>query len=156
MFDEFLETHVDDKKIWEIKNKLLTEKKKDSDDESSEDEDSENELDHAVEDENLANKNISDKEYMELLKNKSKSEKTTAVTADTPKTHGPNNFFTVKLKGLGYNHKKKDIKIFFKGIKPKSIRVPQKIKGIAFVGFKTLKQMNLALKKDKSFLGNYC
>lgn len=153
MFDEFLETHIDDKKIWELKNITLAEQKKGSDDESSEGESSESESDSPNEADNLANKNISDKEYMELLKKGSKSNKASAVES-TSKNHGPNKFFTVKLKGLAYNHKKKDIKIFFKGIKPKSIRVPQKIKGIAFVGFKTEKQLKLALNKNKCFLGN--
>ena len=64
------------------------------------------------------------------------------------------NFFTVKVRGLGFNHKKKHLKQFFKPLKPKSIRVPQKIKGIAYVGFKTDKQMKQALGKHKSFLGN--
>lgn len=162
MFDEFLETHVEDKKIWELKNKLLSEKKTDSDDddddndeeETSGDEDDSNNI---KKEENLANKNISDKEYMELIKNKSKSAVTNA-TADTGKSHGPNTFFTVKLKGLAYKHKKKDVKNFFKGIKPKSIRIPQKINGlagIAYVGFKTEKQLKQALQKNKSILGKY-
>lgn len=62
-------------------------------------------------------------------------------------------FFTVKIRGLGFNHKKKDLKQFFKPLIPKSIRVPQKIKGIAYVGFKTEKHMKQALSKHKSFLG---
>lgn len=65
----------------------------------------------------------------------------------------PVKFFTVKVRGLAFNHKKKDLKQFFKPLKPKSIRVPQKIKGIAYVGFKTEKLMKQALGKHKSFLG---
>lgn len=57
------------------------------------------------------------------------------------------------MQGLAYKHKKKHIKQFFRSIKPSSIRVPLKIKGIAFVGFKTEQAMKKALMKNKSFLG---
>lgn len=90
---------------------------------------------------------------MEALKKKANDLKCD-VTLELKKTHGSNKFFTVKVRGLGYNHKKKDIKQFFKGLKPKSIRVPTKIKGIAYVGFKTEKLMKQALNKNKSFLGD--
>lgn len=98
--------------------------------------------------EEIAKKDISDKEFLESLKKKSNKQ-----ILESKDNHGPKKFFTVKVKGLGYNHKKKDIKIFFKGIKPASIRVPRKIKGIAYVGFKTEKQMKMALNKNKSILG---
>lgn len=61
--------------------------------------------------------------------------------------------YTVKIKGLGYSMKKKDIKTFFKPLVPYTIRLPPKLKGFAYVGFKTEKDMKLALNKDKSFLG---
>ena len=47
-------------------------------------------------------------------------------------------FFTIKLEGLPYATKKKDIKAFIgSNMGVKSIRVPRNIKGIAFVGFAT-------------------
>ena len=47
-------------------------------------------------------------------------------------------FFTIKLEGLPYATKKKDIKAFIgPNMGVKSIRVPRNIKGIAFVGFAT-------------------
>ena len=61
--------------------------------------------------------------------------------------------FTVKVKGLTYKSKKKDIKQFFHPLKPKSIRIPPKLKGIAYVGFATEKEMKKALIKHLSFLG---
>lgn len=67
--------------------------------------------------------------------------------------HGSLKFFTVKISGLGYKHKKKDIKLFFCPLKPRSIRIPRKIKGIAYLGFKTESHMKKALLKNKSFLG---
>ena len=62
--------------------------------------------------------------------------------------------FTVKISGLPYKCKKKDIKVLFgPNLKPKSVRVPPKIRGIAFAGFATDKEQKQALIKNKSFIG---
>lgn len=71
---------------------------------------------------------------------------------DVQSKHGPLKFFTVKIRGLGYDQKKRHVKQFFRPLVPKSIRVPPKIKGIAYVGFQSESQMKQALNKDKSFL----
>ena len=63
--------------------------------------------------------------------------------------------FTVKLSGLPYQSKKKDLKSFFAPLKPASLRLPPKIKGIAFVGFLSEKEQKTALNKHKSFLGEH-
>ena len=64
-------------------------------------------------------------------------------------------FYTVKLEGLPYATKKKDVKAFIgPNMGVKSIRVPRNIKGIAFVGFATQEQRRVILKKDKSFIGS--
>lgn len=97
-------------------------------------------------------------QYMEILKGKKAQDAKPGDTATEKKTesgHGPLKLLTVKIRGLGYNHKKKHIKQFFHPLVPKSIRVPQKIKGIAYVGFKTEKQLKQALNKNKSFLGEF-
>ncbi|XP_066598497.1 probable RNA-binding protein 19 isoform X2 [Prorops nasuta] len=101
----------------------------------------------------IANKTLTDLEYMEELK-KRQENSSSEIKSDMPKVlgHGPCKFFTVKIQGLGYNHKKKHVKHFFQPLKPKSIRLPPKIKGIAFVGFETELQMRKALLKNKSFL----
>ena len=63
-------------------------------------------------------------------------------------------FFTVKLEGLPFNAKKKDVKKFIgSNMGVKSIRVPRHIKGIAYVGFATEKERQVVMKKDKSFMG---
>lgn len=62
-------------------------------------------------------------------------------------------FLLLQLKGLPYTCKKKDVKKFFSPLVPFTIRLPPKIKGIAYVGFKEEKKMNKALLKNKSFLG---
>ena len=63
--------------------------------------------------------------------------------------------FTVKLSGLPFKSKKKDLKSFFAPLKPASLRLPPKIKGIAFVGFLSEKEQKTALNKHKSFLGEH-
>ena len=58
----------------------------------------------------------------------------------------------MKVKGLAYKSKKKDIRQFFYPFKPKSIRIPPKLKGIAHVGFDTEKETKKALIKHLGFL----
>jgi multiple RNA-binding domain-containing protein 1 len=62
-------------------------------------------------------------------------------------------YFTVKVRGLAYKAKRKDVKQFFLPLKPKSIRLPPKSKGIAYVGFKSEKELRQALSKHLTFLG---
>ena len=45
------------------------------------------------------------------------------------------NLFTIKVSNLPFKCKKRDLKTFFSPQKPASLRLPPKIKGIAFVGF---------------------
>jgi len=63
--------------------------------------------------------------------------------------------FTLKVTGLPYKTKKKDLKTLFSPLKLASVRLPPKIKGIAFVGFATEKEMKIALNKNKSFCGEH-
>lgn len=63
--------------------------------------------------------------------------------------------FTVKLKGLPFKCKKKDIRHFFTPLKILSLRLPPKIKGIAYAKFKTEKAMKQALNKHRSFLSGH-
>ncbi|CAG0884800.1 unnamed protein product [Darwinula stevensoni] len=60
--------------------------------------------------------------------------------------------FTIKVRGLPYSCKKSHLREFFRPVKPKSFRFPRKIKGIAYVGFLTEKEMKQALLKHRSFL----
>lgn len=64
-----------------------------------------------------------------------------------------NKFFTLVIRGLPYKMKKKTLKEFFRPLKVDSIRIPVKIKGLAYVGFKCEKAMNTALLRDRSFIG---
>ncbi|KAG8037374.1 hypothetical protein G9C98_005584 [Cotesia typhae] len=135
LFSDFLEAHqvfpmkeskVDHKESW--KNDLGTE----DGEEKKTDGDSEN--DSGVED---TSKELDVNEIAKKFEKK-KTE-----------TKKKKELFTVKIKGLNGYHKKKDIKLFFHPLVPKSIRVSQKIRGFAYAGFKTETQMNKALKKDR-------
>ncbi|GBL94938.1 putative RNA-binding protein 19 [Araneus ventricosus] len=63
--------------------------------------------------------------------------------------------FTVKLRNLPFKCKKKQIKQFFKPLKIKSLRLPPKSKGFAYVQFKTEREMKKALNKSKGFLDGH-
>jgi len=76
-------------------------------------------------------------------------------TEKTRKEIQKNTLYTLKIRGIAFKHKKKDIKQFFSATKPKSVRLCPKVKGIAYVGFNTEKEMKQALNKNKSFMGNF-
>ncbi|XP_014209588.1 probable RNA-binding protein 19 [Copidosoma floridanum] len=149
LFNEFIKSHIKgDTKIWSNDDLLVLNGDDDKNSDDSGKGSGKDDSDDA-EDEKIAKKAISDKEYFESLKAKSQGIEVKKV--EESKKKGPQKFFTVKVHGLGCNHKKKDVKQLFHGVKPKSIRIPPKIRGIAYVGFKTEKQMKQALAKDKTF-----
>lgn len=63
-------------------------------------------------------------------------------------------FLTLKARGFPCQIKKKDIRSFFSPLKPASIRLPPKVKGVAYVGFLTEKEFKKALDKHRSVYGN--
>ena len=63
-------------------------------------------------------------------------------------------FLTVKVRGFGFQSKKKDVKKFFNPLKLDSIRLPRKVKGVAYVGFSSEKDFKQAINKNRSFYGN--
>ncbi|CAH0546804.1 unnamed protein product [Brassicogethes aeneus] len=155
MFEEFLQVQAPNEieKLHNLQiastqeNDSAVDSGKDSPDEKSED-DKEDETQ-----DKLANQEISDMEYMKKLMGKGdNSEKKPRVKMEK-KVKEKIELFTVKLKDLPYNCKKKDIKHFFKPNTPYTIRIPRNIHGIAYVGFKNEKSMKKALMKDKSFIG---
>ncbi|XP_012282363.1 probable RNA-binding protein 19 isoform X2 [Orussus abietinus] len=160
LFAEFIESHTGKNAVWSNDTSILEknvgdgEKTSDKEDYSEDEDSAETEKDQKDEEEKIANKKMTDLEYMEALKEKKTPQgaKPKSSVEDKKSKHGPQKFFTVKLRGLGFNHRKGDVKKFFKPLKAKSIRVPQEIRGIAYVGFKNEMQMKKALNKDKSFL----
>lgn len=61
-------------------------------------------------------------------------------------------FHTIVIRGLPYKVKKSMLKEFFKPLKLDSIRLPPKIKGVAYIGFKNKSDAEQCLIKNKSFL----
>ncbi|CAH0691925.1 unnamed protein product [Spodoptera exigua] len=116
----------------------------------------------------VADTAISDLEYMKLLMKKvggpgkeNVAEETNEQTTEEqqPKKIRNRPLFHVKIMGLPYKCKKKDIKEFFRPLVPFSIRLPygkgKKVTGFCYVGFRTEKELKKALGKDKLFLGNH-
>ncbi|XP_074038360.1 probable RNA-binding protein 19 [Leptinotarsa decemlineata] len=157
MFEEFLQVHAPNEiqKLNKIEQKQIEKKEKSNENsdgnsnEDSQDEDDEDNDDNAETDK-LANNQISDMEYMKQLM-KGNSERKPRQKMEK-KVKEKIKLFTVKLRDLPYNIKKKDIKDFFKPAKCYSIRIPRNIHGIAYAGFKTEKLFNKALIKNRSFI----
>ncbi|XP_068633002.1 probable RNA-binding protein 19 [Battus philenor] len=172
LFEEFIEAHVNENTTW-IKE-ALEQVKRDKEDcgdvEVLIEEENKNSKDDAVTDpdigvtsnQKVANKQISDLEYMKLLIKKvnvsaeivEKNEK-----EEKPKKIRNRPLFYCKITGLPYKCKKKDIKEFFRPLVPFSLRLPlgkgKKLAGFCYVGFRTEKELKKALAKDKLFIGNH-
>lgn len=64
-------------------------------------------------------------------------------------------YYTIVVRGLPYKIKKPMLKEFFKPLKLDSIRLPPKIKGVAYIGFKNKCDAEQCLVKNKSFLSMF-
>ncbi|XP_065213058.1 probable RNA-binding protein 19 [Planococcus citri] len=146
-FLEFLQVHKKDRKVWENDDitAFLSFKAKSSDEKSEaelsdEDESSEREEKKLAEDQT-----ISDAEYLQLKAGKKTLNEVEKKTEST-------RYFTLVVRGLPYKVRKKNIKEFFQPLKIDSIRIPPKVKGIAYIGFKNENSMKKALNRNKSFI----
>lgn len=63
--------------------------------------------------------------------------------------------YTVKIKGLPYKIKKRQLKDFLNPIKPLSLRLVPRVKGIAYVSFRDEKELNQALVKHRGFIDGH-
>ncbi|KAL5276299.1 RBM19 family protein [Megaselia abdita] len=148
-FQEFMQAHDTKRNLWgndaemvkteEEEKPLLVPKKEEEDKEEDEDEE--------TPEEKLADREISDLDYMKQLK-KGSSSNTGRKSINLPK----DDFFTIKIREIPYNCKRSKIEKFFKPLKPDSIRFPQKEHGFCWVGFKAEVDFKKALLKDKSFI----
>ncbi|XP_023938521.2 probable RNA-binding protein 19 [Bicyclus anynana] len=174
LFAEFIDAHVNEKTTW-IKEALeetsksddsgVEDEKPDEDIQQKHDKPQVNDKKQEKEVKNkVANTGISDLEYMKLLMKKvdgfeENAKETTEEIESKPKKIRNRPLFYVKITGLPYKCKKKDIKTFFKPLVPYSIRLPlgkeRKLTGFCYVGFRTEKELNKALAKDKLFIGNH-
>lgn len=130
LFKEFIETHGKSKTLWQ--DNVTPE--------SNTREEASVKLNSDVVVEKLANKDISDKDYMKSLVKKSEKSKKSMVE-----------LFTVKLRNLPKNTKRQDVQKFFKPLKPHSVRIPGLKLRFAYAGFKTKQELTKALAKHKSF-----
>ncbi|CAG9786817.1 unnamed protein product [Diatraea saccharalis] len=170
LFAEFIDAHVNDKTTWikeAFENAINTDNASSTEEEATEAVDihtqkNENSMENLDKTENkIANKEISDLEYMKLL-----MKKVGGVTTDTPEIKEQTTkkirnrpLFHVKITGLPFKCKKKDIKEFFRPLVPYSIRLPlgkgKRVAGFCYVGFRTEKELQKALSKDKLFIANH-
>lgn len=153
-FIEFMKVHAKGADIWDNDLGLLeaddeppvglkpAKAKPVQEDDHSEDEDDEQEGEETVK---MADMDISDSEYLKSLTNK-------AEKSSTPSTKKVTDLFTIKIREIPFKTKRQDIIKFFKPLKPFSIRLPTKIHGFCYVGFKTEREFKKAMLKNRSFL----
>lgn len=172
-FQEFLKVHENKWAMWsddlgttdnaeEEKIHEITKESKssNSDNENKDDEKEENDDDEEVKTEKLANKPISDLEYLRVLMKESSSIDTEVkrnLKDSKSKIKGgtgciDSNLFTIKIHNIAYRTKRQDILKFFKPLKPQSIRIPTNVRGFCYVAFKNRKDMDKAMLKNKSFI----
>lgn len=125
----------------------------DEGDEGAEEEEAPEEVEEQAK---LAEKPISDLEYMKSLMasktNETKEAKTTTKATKVKPDKSNLELFTIKIHNVPYNTKRQDVVKFFKPLKPHSVRLPSKVHGFCYVGFKTEKDMAKGMLKNKSFI----
>lgn len=85
--------------------------------------------------------------------NKEEEEEEKAIVEIVKNSKSKDTFeFTVKVKGLPYKIKKRQLKDFFLPIKPISLRLVPKVKGIAYVSFENDADLKQALVKHRGFI----
>lgn len=155
MFIEFMEAHAKDSKtVWG--NDTLPVNNEEQVDSGVEKSESDCEHKEDVQEKSAAYANISDMEYLKLRTKQSTADRGTSILDKKQvknKEKEQRELYTVKLHDLPYTTQKRDIKDFFHPLSIVSVRIPRKMKGFAYVSFKTEKALKKALLKNKSFLG---
>lgn len=168
-FIEFMKVHGNANDIWDNDLGLATQKTEDivplesraktktakieivAADVSDGDEDDNDEAESVK----LANLEISDTDYLKSLKNKTEKPATKvakSASSDATKTKKITDLFTIKIREIPFNTKRQDVIKFFKPVRPFSIRLPTREHGFCYVGFKTEKEFNAAMLRNRSFL----
>ncbi|XP_055845812.1 probable RNA-binding protein 19 [Episyrphus balteatus] len=129
-----------------VESKKIKEEIEDEDEEDDDDEDEEED-----DDKKLAEKPISDLEYMKSLV-KSSDSKTPIKKDKKDKSRSNLELFTIKIHNVPYKARRQEVIKFFKPLKPYSVRLPSKVHGFCYIGFKTEKDFNTAMLKNKSFI----
>lgn len=163
-FVEFMKTHAKGKGIWEndwdVKESEKDEPKpaldKEEEEKSIHEEEDSTEEPPEIK---LADTEISDAEYMKSLQQKKSeaSEKNTKPNKKKPQETekaDPSqlpDLLTIKIRNIPFKTKRQDVLNFFKPLKPFSVRLPTKVHGIVYVGFKQEADFKKAMLKDRSF-----
>ncbi|KAH8259063.1 hypothetical protein KR038_012169 [Drosophila bunnanda] len=100
----------------------------------------------------LAEKPISDLEYMKSLMAGKAATPATPSKKAAKADKSDLELFTIKIHNVPYNTKRQEVLKFFKPLKPYSVRLPSKVHGFCYVGFKTEKDMVKGMLKNKSFI----
>lgn len=143
MFQEFMKSHAKDKLSWE--NDVGVDEREELSENVAEEtaKNDENEIE-----EKLANKGISDKDYMKQLmgahEDVSKQPKVKFEKADKKSKDDLVKLFTVKIRNLPNKVKREELIKFFRPSKAYSVRVPRTA-GFAYVGFKLERDMQVSL-----------
>lgn len=145
LFQEFMQSHAKDKLAWENDVGVGEDKTEQVVKEESE----------AEEEEKIANKEISDADYMNQLMGKAIPLKVEVKSKFEKKGKKSKEemarLYTIKIRNLPKKIKREELIKFFRPSKAHSVRIPH-TPGIAYVGFKLERDLQRALTKDKSFL----
>jgi multiple RNA-binding domain-containing protein 1 len=145
MFQEFMKSHAKDKLAWENDVGVGKEEEEKEKLESTKSTES-----HENVDEKLANKEISDKDYMKQLMGgeatNSKPSKMKYEKADKKSKEDMVKLFTIKIRNLPNKVKREDIIKFFRPSKAHSVRIPRTA-GFAYVGFKLERDMQVSFRE---------
>lgn len=144
LFQEFMQSHAKDKLAWE--NDVGVAEDPNQQEATSSDDDND------VETKKLANKEISDIDYMKQLMGDKTQESKPSYEKKTKKSkEDMAKLYTIKIRNVPKKIKREELIKFFRPSKAHSVRIPR-TGGFAYVGFKLERDMQRALGKDKSFL----
>lgn len=96
----------------------------------------------------VCDEEISDAEYLKRMREKAKTNIIEKKPKSEPKIV---DLLTIKLRNIPFKTKRQDVLTFFKPTKPYSIRLPTKVHGICYVGFKNESDFKKAMLKNRSF-----
>ncbi|CAH1403451.1 unnamed protein product [Nezara viridula] len=95
---------------------------------------------------------LSDLEYLKLKTKGISSVNEVPISCSEDKSEPKIKLFNIKITNLPFKTKKKDIKELLNPLVPASIRFIGNVKGVAYVGFQTEKELRQAMVKNKTFL----
>ncbi|XP_054155032.1 probable RNA-binding protein 19 [Oppia nitens] len=108
-------------------------------------------VDGVVEDNDITDKGVNQEEEDEEEEEEDNNKSNVRPKVEPKQVHE----YQLVLRGLPYKIKKRQIKEFCSPAKPLSLRMPPKMKGMAYLSFGSLGDMNQVLVKHRSFLDGH-